>query len=401
MRGGARGGMLLLAVILGTRAGVTARDPATRGEGFAAFAARLGAIPDSASREREAAALVERVRKSGTVWHGDSTATFLYRGPGRRICVAGDADGWNPAEGEMHRVAGTTLFALTWRLDPAARCEYKLVVDSAWILDPLNPLRVTGGFGDNSELRMPGYVFPVESIARTGVRRGRLDTAGITSGRLGRSLRVIIYTPAAYGPEGPPLPAWYVTDGGEFLGLARANVVLDNLIADGVLAPLLAVFIDPRTGPSGQNMRMTDYALNDRFVAAVAGEVLPYVRAHYRTRSDPAGTGIMGASMGGLIATYAALTRSDVFGLCGALSPSYQWEHDTVLALARALPRRDVRFYIATGTIRDAQERARVMRDLLKAKGYDVRYDEVPESHNWLNWTGRLRRLFTQPGGGR
>ena len=98
--------------------------------------------------------------------------------------------------------------------------------------------------------------------------------------------------------------------------------------------------------------------------------------------------------MGGLIATYAALTRSDVFGLCGALSPSYQWAHDTMFAVVRTLPRRPVRFYIATGTLHDARERARIVHALLKEKGYDVAYDEVPESHNWLNWTGRLRRLF-------
>jgi len=394
-------GVLVIALLACACTGAHGQAPPGRGDRFGAFAARLAAIADSAARERAVDTMLARVRKSGTVLRGDSSATFLYRGPGRRIFVAGDANGWNPGAGEMHRVAGTSLFALTWRLDPAARCEYKIVVDSAWMLDPLNTLTVRGGFGDNSEVRMPGYVFPAAAIARQAVRRGTLDTIVVASDRLRRRLHAIVYTPAVYAASGPPLPVWYVTDGGEFLELARVNVVLDNLIAGGDIPPLVAVFIDPRDGPGGRNMRMNDYALNDAFVGAVAEEVRPFIGAHYRTRSDPAGTGIMGASMGALIATYAALTRSDVFGLCGALSPSYQWAHDTLLAMARALPRRDVRFYIATGTIRDADERARVMRDLLRAKGYDVTYDEVPESHNWLNWTGRLRRLFSTPGGAR
>jgi len=151
-------GILMIALLAGARTGAHGQAPAVRGDRFGAFAERLAAIADSAARERAVDTLVARVRDSGTVLRGDSTATFLYRGPGRRIFVAGDANGWNPAAGEMRRVAGTSLFALTWRLDPAARCEYKIVVDSAWMLDPLNTLTVRGGFGDNSELRMPGYL---------------------------------------------------------------------------------------------------------------------------------------------------------------------------------------------------------------------------------------------------
>ena len=62
------------------------------------------------------------------------------------------------------------------RLDPAfyffykelsfestARLDYKFVVGSSWILDPRNPNKVKGGFGDNSELAMPQFVQPSEA----------------------------------------------------------------------------------------------------------------------------------------------------------------------------------------------------------------------------------------------
>jgi len=383
---------LICALLAGAPA--TGDDP-LQGEHFAAFASRVAAMPDSTAREREVTDLLGRVRRGGTVLHDDSTVTFLYRGPGRRVSVAGDADGWDPAAGEMHRVRGTALFALTWRLDPAARCEYKLVVDSAWILDPLNALREPGGFGENSEVRMPRYAFPAESLARPGGPAGRIDTVACESGRLRRRMRLMVYTPASYDSAGGPLPLLFVTDGGEYIELARAPVILDNLVADGAIAPVIAVFIDPRDGPSAPNTRMGDYALNDSYVAAVADEIRPLIGRRYRARIDPAGTAIMGSSMGGLIATYAALTRPDAFGLCGALSPSYQWAGDSMIAVIRALPRRAVRFYLATGTMHDAQERARIVHALLGAKGYDVTYDEVPESHNWCTWRGRMRALLT------
>ncbi|HUI10458.1 MAG TPA: alpha/beta hydrolase-fold protein [Bacteroidota bacterium] len=362
-------------------------------ESFASFAARVASIADSALREREVDALVERVRASGVPLHDDSTVTFLYRGAGRRAFVAGDADGWDPRAGEMRRVGGTTLRALTWRLDGAARCEYKLVVDSSWILDPLNALRARGGFGENSEVRMPRYVFPAESVPRPRVRPTRLDTISFMSRKLQRRIPVIVYAPG--GGSVPPFPVMFVTDGGEYLELAHANVVLDNLIAGGSLGGVVAVFVDPRDGAAGANSRMTEYALNDAYVSALADELRPLIRTRYRTRGDAAGTAIIGSSMGGLIATYAVLTRPDAFGLCGALSPSYQWDGDSVIAMIRNTPGGRTKFYLATGTIHDAGERSRRVRDLLKEKGYDVTYDEVPESHNWLNWTGRLRRLLT------
>ena len=48
------------------------------------------------------------------------------------------------------------------------------------------------------------------------------------------------------------------------------------------------------------------------------------------------------------------------------------------------------KFYIDTGTIRDAQEHARKMKKVLEEKCYDFSYGEYPESHNWVNWRSRL-----------
>jgi len=33
---------------------------------------------------------------------------------------------------------------------------------------------------------------------------------------------------------------------------------------------------------------------------------------------------------------------------------------------------------------------ARIMRDIMREKGYAITYAEYPESHNWLNWRGGL-----------
>jgi enterochelin esterase family protein len=377
----------------------TPMDPALPGpetggrvaERFQTFAARVASIADSAGRSREVDALVSRVREAGTVMAEDSTLTLIYRGRARHVFVAGDPNGWEPGRDELKRLPGTDLFSCTWTLDPAARIEYKLVVDSAWILDPLNTLRAAGGFGENSEVRMPRYRFPLETLPR-GVPHGSIDTISFTGPVSGRRTSAYVYVPPGYRSGTDRYPVLYVTDGGEYLSRAGMNAVLDNLIAEGEIVPLIAVFLEPRSDPADPrtNTRMSDYALNDSFIGALSGELRPFLLRRYRMLDGPRNTAIMGASMGGLIATYAAFMHPETFGLCAAQSPSYQWGNDTLITMIRSGPAKDFRIYLSTGTIRDAERRARIMRDIMREKGYAITYAEYPESHNWLNWRGRL-----------
>jgi enterochelin esterase-like enzyme len=387
------GRALLASVIL-----FTAPRTETTGQGrFDPRAAQIASIPDSAERSRAVDSVIARVKRSGGPMTSDSTLTLLYRGNARRVFVAGDINGWDPHSDEMTKLAGSDLFYRSWTLDPAARFEYKLIADSAWIIDPLNTLRAAGGFGENSEIRMPGYRYPLETVAREGIPGGSIDTVSFASRRLGRRIPVNVYLPAGYSSGTDRYPVLYVTDGGEYMSRAALHVVLDNLIADGGIAPVIAVFIDPRTDPGDPrtNTRMSDYALSDLFVDFLINELRPRLMNEYRMERGPSATAILGASMGGLIATYAAFTHPEVFGLCAAQSPSYQWAHDTLITMIRSGPRKEFRMVLCTGTMHDAETRARTVRDIMRGKGYAITYEEYPESHNWMNWRGRLKGILT------
>ena len=383
--------LLLSLISLGAPLAAAAQDR------FEPVAAQIASIPDSAERSRAVGSVIARVTSSGTPMTTDSTVTLLYRGNARRVFVAGDINGWDPRSDEMTRLAGTDLFYRSWRLDPAARFEYKLIADSAWIIDPLNSLRAAGGFGDNSEIRMPRYRYPVETLTQEGIPRGNIDTVSFASTRLGRRIPLYVYTPAGYSSGSAVYPVLFVTDGGEYMSRTGLHVVLDNLIARGGIDPLIAVFIDPRTDPGDPrtNTRMSDYALSDPFVDFLITELRPHLLNGYRIAGSPSGTAILGASMGGLIATYAAFMHPEVFGLCAAQSPAYQWAHDTLITMLRSGPRKEFRMYLCTGTMHDAETRARTVRDIMRGKGYAITYEEYPESHNWMNWRGRLKGILT------
>ena len=121
----------------------------------------------------------------------------------------------------------------------------------------------------------------------------------------------------------------------------------------------------------------------------------PFLQSKYRLAMRPGQTAIMGASLGGLIATYAAIRRSDIFGLCAVQSPAYQVNQDSIFTLVAAAGRKPVRFYLDTGTLRDAQMRARKMKELLETEGYSLAYAEYPEGHNWVNWRARVSHILT------
>ncbi len=363
---------------------------------LADFIARAESITDSTERRNAVAAFMREIGRRGAPLTEDSTVSFVFDGRASRVRVASDLNGWNPGTDTMHHLRGTEFYHLSLHADPAARFEYKFVVDSTWILDPVNPRLAMGGYGPNSEVRMPLYRPPQEIVVRPGVPRGRLDTLLFKSTILGRAMPITVYLHPRSAAARKPSPVLFVLDGGEYLSLALMNVVLDNLIADRAITPPVCVFLDPRTNPGDArtSMRMSDYTMSDSFLTALVTEVRPFLMKKYRISRTAAETGIMGASLGGLAAVHAAFERPDVFGLCAAQSPALWWQDARILTRIEREAVRQFRIHIDTGTFRDAQDASRRARDVFTARGYTLQYEEHPEGHNWVNWRARIGTIL-------
>ena len=323
---------------------------------------------------------------------GDS-AVFLWRGDASLSEVAGDHTGWRPAPAERFG----DVWARAERFDPAARVDYKWVIDGNWILDPNNPHRQWSGFGANSELRMPQWAFPTETIRQDGVPQGTLSAPqSIASTRYGRTVRYRVWTPAGMTPGRPTV---YVTDGQEYADdrLGALHIVLDNLVAEGRIEPPVVVFIDPRVG--GQNLRSEQYVQNPDFAAFVARELVPVIDAAYPTRPERGARVILGTSLGGLFSAYLGLEHPDVFGRLAIQSPAFwvsesnDWSGPSIYERMADSPS-FFRVAMQTGTIRDTEDGARRMRTVMNAGGTDLTYAEVPEGHSWGNWRATLDLLL-------
>ncbi|TLY29051.1 MAG: esterase family protein [Ignavibacteria bacterium] len=349
----------------------------------------------SASAEKDT--LVARyVLRHGAPVVESTSVHFIYRGSGKTAAVPSEINGWHPFSSPMVHAEGTNFFWRTDTLPIDARIEYKLWIDSNWILDPLNPRRAKGGFGENSELRMSGYRESTADREDPKTERGAIDTLSIESAILHRRYPVYVYTPSGY-TEGMLLPSIYVTDGGDYLTLGRMDIILNSLIGEKRIQPLVAVLVDPRTDPKSpsSNQRMIDYAASDAFLDFLENEVTPFIQKNYRVSPNRRDRLIMGASMGGLISTYAVLRREGFFANSAAQSPAY-WQADSaVIKLLDRIKQTGGAFYIQTGTIHDTQVEARLVSRLLREKGGKVTFEEFHEGHNWTNWRSKLDRILT------
>jgi enterochelin esterase family protein len=320
---------------------------------------------------------------------GDSVA-FLYRGDANSVTFPGDFNGWQPTPPRAERLGDTDVWVQEEVFPLDARLDYKVVRDgSIWTLDPENPRVQRSGYGDNSELRMPGYVPSPYVDRRDGVPRGDLSAGSLASARLGYTVDYQVYTPFGYVGLSE-LPVIYVTDGHEYADplMGSMVVVLDNLIADGLLRPVIAVFIDPRVG--GQNIRHEQYILNEDFVRCVADELVPAVDGAYRTSNDRRDRGILGTSLGGLNSAWFALRATDTFYRIAIQSPAYQAGDGAIIGLWDAAPRLDVDIFMSWGTFNDFGEHTEQFQDILDAKGYDYAHMVVNEGHSWGNWRALL-----------
>jgi enterochelin esterase family protein len=316
----------------------------------------------------------------------DSLVTFVYVGRvALRACVPSDLNGWDNKAHEMSRLGESELYYRTLKLPAAARIDYKFYVDNAWMLDPLNPKTVKGGFGDNSAFAMPAYVEPAEIAPADSAKRGRIAEHDFTSTVLNNTRKVRVYLPAGFVPsqsKGGP-PAVFVQDGGEYLSLASMANVLDNLIARGDIPPVVGVFIDPVD-------RNYEYYLNATYARMVVEEVVPFIRKTYGVAAEPARTAIMGASLGGEISLMIAVSHPEVFGKCASQSGAFEIEGNQLVANVKRASRKTLDVYLDCGTFEHLLDSNRAMRDALAGKGYRLKYQEFDEGHSWGNWRARI-----------
>ncbi len=315
----------------------------------------------------------------------DNLVTFVYRGRvGLKATVPSDLNRWDVKAHIMKRLDETDLYYLTLTLPRDARIDYKFYVDNLWMLDPLNPQTVLGGFGPNSAFAMPGYVPPSEIEYVDSIPHGKVTEYDFTSNILNNTRKIHIYLPPGYDSAGEHrYPVVFVQDGGEYIMLASMTNVLDNLIFAKRIPPAIGIFIDPVD-------RNYEYYANPKYERMLIEELIPFVRKNYAIASRPRETAIMGVSLGGAISLMIALDHPEIFGNCGSQSGAFGIDDGKLYDLVMKQPLKRVAFYLDCGRFGDLLEDNQKMVHLLKTKGYALEYKEFNEGHSWGNWRAHI-----------
>ncbi len=350
---------------------------------FQDFITSVYQTPDSLKQALVDSFLTWADDQTGIPYIEDSSAYFLYTNPSSlNVEVAGDFNGWTPNGAIFTHLSSTNLYYRLEEFESDARLDYKFVLNGAnWILDPRNPQTVYGGYGPNSELRMPGYLQPPE-IASFDIPHGSLDSFLFHDTTQGRSRTVQVYLPAGYNQGTDSLRSLYLHDGGEYLTLGSARNVLDYLIYHEQIPPLIAVFVDPTN-------RNEEYNYDMQFMEMFIHELVPHIDSLYRTFQTPDMRGVAGVSLGGLTSLLFTLHHPEVFGNCGAYSPAI-WIGDLVqqYQAAEVLP---VRIYMDAGTYEPSiWNPGHDLAEYLQLNGWDTIWYSWHEGHSWGSWRAHL-----------
>ena len=165
--------------------------------------------------------------------------------------------------------------------------------------------------------------------------------------------------------------------------MGRANIILDNLIAQGKAKPMLVVMPLGYGAPEIVSHGFGAFSLTElrdrnfsRFTEALLTEVIPQVESGYSVDKDRNSRAVAGLSMGGAESLLTGLNHLDQFAWVGAFSSG-------------GLPL----LWIACGTDDGLIKINRQFREWLKTKGVNHTDIETPGAHTWMVWRRNLTDL--------
>lgn len=341
--------------------------------------------------------LMQKIRATGSPLIEGDHATFIYENKENKkyadtvdICVAGDFNDWSKDHDELVRLPGTKIYYRTYEFPSDARFDYQFVIGGDWILDPNNPHTAPSGFGLKSELRMPAYQPARELEPAPSGDRGAITELKIYSDVMKEQRHIKVYLPAGFD-RAAQYATLYVHDGYEFIDYAHLNNVLDNLINQKRIVPLIAIFIPPAEG-----RRTEEYFTGDTYARFVAEELVPFIDDRYPTVRHPRWRGTVGISYGGSISLTLGTRWPDVFGVILAQSPAIadRGTRNNFLKEFGVTPKKNLKVYLDVGTYEweSMVEYNRMLKRILEAGDYPHLYREWNEGHAWANWRTHIGR---------
>lgn len=308
----------------------------------------------------------------------DGTTVFsIYAPKAVNVSVTGDGI---PFSGVRSReVNGVWSFEVPGIA--AGPIRYNFVVDGIQVFDPKYPK-----YGEMKPVVVAGTQEEM-FWSQKDVPHGAMAQVYYKSNTTGTTRRMHVWTPAGYNASTDKLPVFYLIHGGgdndaSWPGIGAAGNILDNLLAEGKMVPMIVVMPDGSIAV-------------DTFVDDFVNDLIPYVEKNYRVKKGAANTALAGLSQGGLEVTESFMKHPELFGYINVMSSGWfvtnkQMYEENTKRLHEVAPvlKKTVKYlkFTVGGEEDAAHPNCAGMMKVFDECGLKYSYSETPGGHTWYVW---------------
>ncbi|HXE65093.1 MAG TPA: alpha/beta hydrolase-fold protein [Bryobacteraceae bacterium] len=339
--------------------------------------------------------------------HADRTITFRFRAPqATQVQLAGEVLQGKGPLAMMKDDAG--VWTTTIGPIPPEIWIYNFRVQGVDVTDPSNPAvkPVPPGFAMSSFVEVPGNS-PAFYDSRP-VPHGDVRMVDYESATFGVTRSMWVYTPPNYDKSNAKYPVLYLLHGnGEALNgwvmNGRANIILDNLIADHKALPMIVVMPQghalqaPNVGPLARVAAGETNMFSPRFPKELLNEVVPFVERKFRVLANPNNRAIAGLSMGGGQALSIGLQHPELFryvlGFSAAIGGQFLDIDETIRPLLASPEATNAKFHLiwlSVGRQDFLFKPNEQLASAMKQAGVKNTWRETEGAHVWSVWRHNL-----------
>lgn len=314
--------------------------------------------------------------------HADNTVTFKYYSrAAQKVTLSGE---FLASPLAMAKDTGGVWSITVGPVKPDIY-PYFFVVDSVQVADPNNTYIFANERFKRSIVDIPGNTPLVHSMQN--VSHGKISYRYYKSKSIGTTRQLLVYTPPGFNPNGAKkYPVLYLIHGGSdteetWTKVGRANLIADNLIAQGKAVPMIIVMPYGNVRPAP----MPD------FTKDVMNDVIPFIEANYPVLTDSKNRAVAGFSVGGGQTLNIGLTNTNKFAYVCSYAPYTQteeWQKNFGASYApnAALTNSQLKLLtISVGTEDFLYESVKQNIAMYESKGIKVKSYIVPGGHTWMN----------------
>jgi enterochelin esterase-like enzyme len=265
---------------------------------------------------------------------------------------------------------------------------YNVRIDGGKFNDP-GAMNYYGSVRWESGIEIPAH--DQDFYALKNVPHGHVQQVLFPSPSTNTSRRAFVYTPPGYqNGNKKKYPVLYLQHGwGEdetaWSNQGHANLIMDNLIAEGKIKPFIIVMTYGMTN-TARFGKIREFKI-DTFQTVLIDELIPYVDANFSTIAKQSHRAMAGLSMGGMETHTITLNKPDVFSYYALLSGG-------IYTPEEIKDKSKVKLIFLSCGSKESPDRIKDATAVLKKDGFNVvSYISENTAHEFLTWRRSLLEL--------